>query len=529
MTRPTKHPKSGTYRLRKAIPAHLRGIIQARHNVRRELVVPLGTKDPKEAARRAPEALQQLDAILRAAQAEHDGAHVILADRELDALCGRWLAAQEAEAAVTPAPPFEDDQEMASYLGDMLQGFEKEGHFLSSSDLALLVDPKIGTLLADTGLSLARESRRALQHRLLGVMYRWHRDRAERSCGQFTVTQRSSDFPTAPRFEISKQPEPAVTLDGVLAGFAADKGWRHPAGGRHRGLYERERTMGRLATFLGHRDASKVVKADVARWKADMQGRELRLATIRNDLSEMSAIWKWGLANGAALPHGNPFTGTLPPKQRRQDGKQRPYTDEEARMILTAARELQGPLRWLPWVCCFTGARLGELVQSVREDVSVDNGIHVVRIHEDGEGRSLKNAASTRRVPLHPALVAEGFTAYVAALSVGSALLPEVAPGPFGRRADNATKIVARWTRLALGITDPKVSPSHSWRHWFVDACRQAEVPQEVLSALTGHVAAADESAHYGRGVGSFVALLARHLARVKSPLAESPFGSDGD
>jgi hypothetical protein len=34
-----------------------------------------------------------------------------------------------------------------------------------------------------------------------------------------------------------------------------------------RALYDRKRTLERLANFLGHRDAARVAKADVVRWK----------------------------------------------------------------------------------------------------------------------------------------------------------------------------------------------------------------------------------------------------------------------
>jgi hypothetical protein len=49
--------------------------------------------------------------------------------------------------------------------------------------------------------------------------------------------------------------------------------------------------------------------------------------------------------------------------------------------------------------------------------LSID-GVAVIRITdetdgEEGEARSLKNARSRRNVPPHPALVAEGFMAYV--------------------------------------------------------------------------------------------------------------------
>ncbi len=113
----------------------------------------------------------------------------------------------------------------------------------------------------------------------------------------------------------------------------------------NRNLYDRMRTMERLATFFGHRDAGRVTKADAVRWKTEAQQRGLSAATVRNDVSEMSAVWRWGLSHDMTFLHGNPFTGILPPKPKRQ-ATIRPFTDAEATAILQAAGAAQG---------CFVG------------------------------------------------------------------------------------------------------------------------------------------------------------------------------
>jgi len=117
-----------------------------------------------------------------------------------------------------------------------------------------------------------------------------------------------------------------------------------------RPLYDRQRTLERLAEFLGHRDADAVTKADAVRWKEDMQARGLAIPTVRNDLSEMSALWKHAIRNGKLASEVNPFQGISPPKPKQQRKVRRAFTDEEAVAILTAARANKGYMRWLPWV-----------------------------------------------------------------------------------------------------------------------------------------------------------------------------------
>lgn len=235
-------------------------------------------------------------------------------------------------------------------------------------------------------------------------------------------------------------------------------------------------------SFLGHRDAAAITKADAVRWKTEMQQRDLTASTVRNDLSEMSAIWKWGAANGLLEEGQNPFAGVSPPKAEERSREVRAYTAEEAAKVLKGARKQKGALRWLPWVCALTGCRLGEACQSTKEDVALVFGVHVLRIHDEGDdSRSLKNDDSSRSVPLHPALIAEGFLDYVTALPARSPLFPDLPPDKvFGRRSTAGGRKVGRWLKEVVGITDERISPSHSWRHWFIQACREVGVLGEI-------------------------------------------------
>ncbi len=261
-----------------------------------------------------------------------------------------------------------------------------------------------------------------------------------------------------------------------------------------------------------------------------MQSKALAVATVRNDLSEMSAVWRWGVRNGKL--EGNPFEGVSPPKERGKKRQRRAFTEAEAVAILTAARANTGFMRWLPWVCCLTGARLSEICQSTKEDVMEIDGVDVLRITDEGDidqdtPRSLKNEDSRRDVPIHPALIAEGFLDYVRGLPAGSPLFPDAKPDKvFGLRSTNAGKKLSRWLKQDLGITDDRISPNHSWRHWFIGACRRVGMNPEVRSALTGHSAKMDESAGYGDAMKTFVHVLADSIAKVRPPVAPLATGT---
>lgn len=72
------------------------------------------------------------------------------------------------------------------------------------------------------------------------------------------------------------------------------------------------------------------------------------------------------------------------------------------------------------------------------------------------------------------------------------------------------TKQISRWVR-GLGITDPRVAPSHAWRHRFKTVCRRFGVSSDVGDALTGHSART-----VGDAYGAFeVTALYRELCKL--------------
>jgi hypothetical protein len=83
MARPTKHPASGVYGVRRAVPEALRAIVG-----KRELIQSLATKDPAEAKRLAPPVVARFDAILEAARRQLGGDVTPLTPREVAALGG---------------------------------------------------------------------------------------------------------------------------------------------------------------------------------------------------------------------------------------------------------------------------------------------------------------------------------------------------------------------------------------------------------------------------------------------------------
>ena len=90
MTRPTRHPKTGTYLVRMVIPAHLRHTAMRLYGVSRELRENLHTKDATIARQRAPEAVARLRGNIERAARVASAALPEPTLREIAALVGEW-------------------------------------------------------------------------------------------------------------------------------------------------------------------------------------------------------------------------------------------------------------------------------------------------------------------------------------------------------------------------------------------------------------------------------------------------------
>jgi hypothetical protein len=153
--------------------------------------------------------------------------------------------------------------------------------------------------------------------------------------------------------------------------------------------------------------------------------------------------------------------------------------------------------------------------QAYTTNMRQDQGIWYLDINED-RGRRLKNPGSVRRVPLHRAILREGFLEYVKSLPEGR-LFPDLKPDRLGSPGSDATKQLGKWIR-SLGIKDPKKVPNHSWRHRFKDLCRGAGIEKAVNDALMGH-ASSDVGDQYGLGYP--LKALADAIAKIPVPPLE--------
>jgi integrase len=189
---------------------------------------------------------------------------------------------------------------------------------------------------------------------------------------------------------------------------------------------------------------------------------------------------------------------------RRNEVQRRGFTPAELTRLFAALsiyREEQPTKFWVPALAAYTGARAGEICQLRSEDVIEVDGVACLNFSEFNargervDDKRLKTAASERILPLHPALIAGGFIAFVQRQGNQERLFPDLTPGPKGNYSHEFSKWFGRFKR-GLGFSERSLV-FHSFRHGFKDACALADIGDETTRALGGW-ATINQASRYG-------------------------------
>jgi len=506
MSRPTKHPKTGIYQVRRRVPKPIQAVIG-----KAERVISLGTKDPREAKERCPAANRKIDDEFAAARAALGPARR-LSHRDITALCGELY--RETVGLWEDDPGVAED--WAAYADHLYDELERDSETdepvgPSGSDVADAIK-----ITQAHGIPADQDSLRRLASAMYRIKLKAAATLSRRAEGDYSPDQNLAAFPPVPAAAAEK-PRPSateepLTAETLLALWSAE---RTPAPATLRAYQGKFRQLSRI---LGFDDLRRVTPELVIKFKEARLKSGRDAGTVTDDVTAMGTVCKWAVANRKLS--ANPFTGLAPKANRRGPARRHPYDDGEAKRILLAARSEEGWLRWVPWLLCFTGARISELVEMRRCDVRSEAGVMILDI-VPLEKRAGKNEIAKRMIPIHPALIAEGFLDYVASLpsDPDGPLFPSIPTDPSGGRVGPATHRSGRWVRHVVGITDPKKGPNHSWRHRLEDELRKVRALPEVQDAITGRYNPRNAGAEYGNGFRGMPDEVLKDLRRIPSPL----------
>lgn len=232
--------------------------------------------------------------------------------------------------------------------------------------------------------------------------------------------------------------------------------------------------------------------------------------TVNKYLSTISPLFDWARQEGYV--NRNPCDGLFFDLQKsKRSGKSRrpPFTVEQLNLIFSSPLftgfvkdgiEWQpGGIRandwrfWIPLVCFFTGARIGEIAQLHVDDVREQDGIRYLWIKDDNATGQRTKSGHCRPAPIHSKLIWLGWLRYVESQRSRAnedgdrRLFPELQPNRRGQISWTPSRFWRTYL-THIGIKNGKDGyGSHSFRHGLADQLRLAGYLDDEIEVVLGH------------------------------------------
>lgn len=497
MSTPYKDPKSGVYKLRKAVPEDVREIIGSRMYQRT-----LSTKDIKEAKRLFPEALAEWEKMLEAARSHLEGRSYRLSDREASALAGAWLEAELQE--IVDLPDATDIDQVLSVYQDWI---EQKDYSRWSRKAQLAIE------LSGLPILPSSEAFKKLCKVISKADVRYWAIMRSRSQGDWT----DAGVDAYPKLTSM---ETGLRLSELNQRLALEE---HPGTRR---INDFKRNIERFIEVNSDLEISRIKPSHVVAWKDTMVDRGLASATTNKRISVISSLLGYAARN--KLIESNPATGIRARGSKKASNARLSFSKDDLDLLFSGPvhslrvfpKGGQGEASyWLPLLSLYSGARLGELAQLTVADIGEIEGVAYFDVNREN-GKTTKNANSIRKVPIHHRLIELGFLEYKNRQR--GALFPGVEKEA---ASGQIAKAWGQWFgryKTSLGIVVRK--DFHSFRHTFIDACREAGVDSELRLKITGHAPQVE-----GEKYGTLEQLrtLKREIDRVGYQSIESVLGGE--
>jgi len=471
--------RNGFWYLRRSVPEPLRPLF----GDKKDLWKSLGTKDRKEAERRFHDAMTKLNAEFQAAEravnAEAEEA-AQMASARADAALSKFtrLAGQLGlpNPTFAPADPSPEDR---SFIDKALELGQLQSRPKSRSEAMAMIDQALEALAweREHGWTFAF-GKDSDGEPIWGVPERYLDPLTQFLEEQFEATKRSLEAIRA-QFQDAADSFASGSVPLAQAEKTAKPGslrslvtvWTVQRTPARSSQADMKTALDRFERLNGPLPYGGVTTEHVRRFKEDLiRDTAIKNATKQKQWSMVRVLFTVAKDDGllATDPFDQVKLGQL-------------KDDAECREILTRDdltklfSSLEGEEWWLVRVALYTGARLGELCQLRKEDVTVEGGVTFLHIRDDAElGKTVKTRNSVRKVPIHRQLMEDGFAKWAASR-------PQDQLFPF-TSAVASKRLLRRFK--AVGLGEGKVV--HSLRHTFIGAARKV-MEEDYRERITGH------------------------------------------
>ena len=239
--------------------------------------------------------------------------------------------------------------------------------------------------------------------------------------------------------------------------------------------------LDKLAAFVGHDDANKITPQMIVAFELSLRmAGKLHRNTISNYMAALNAVF--GKAKEKFKITTNPMAEVKVPGKIDTDIQ--PYTVQQVQTIVTKAQNLRMELFLCVVVQAYSGVRISEVANRRASDIRLEDGVWCLVIPNG------KTKSSQRIIPLHAAvlkLLLPYRHSVIEKYGEGSLLFPELPQGNSGKPSVYATRELCRWIREDVGITDKKILPDHSYRHYVKSRLLKTKVDVKIRDMICGH------------------------------------------
>ncbi|TIN92453.1 MAG: hypothetical protein E5Y06_23365 [Mesorhizobium sp.] len=520
MPTPVRNPKTSIFQLRVRVPADLVEIARGKvvglpvgDAIRQVTIgdavkVSLGTREPDQAKARHAAAYAALTSFWAALRS----GPIALSQKQTFALAGEAYTAFVAAFDENPGPAERWEKVLqvnSAAKAGKLNPLAIPDQRQRLKDVEARFSGLVAGLIANKGLVIDDQSRRNVMMTVADALDRAATINLAKASGDYSGDGIAAVYPA---FEKpGARPAPGGAASKISLSSIIDEQKRRLSLGKDAiGLNAKteqkfRRHSASFTAFGKTGDASTITAKLVRDWMEDLLAKaQVSNRTVRDMLSSLRTVVQWGRTHHPDVFHplANPVSGVTPPEALSRPSSELTYTIEEAKRVLTGARSSTNHnTRWLPWLCAYSGARVEEIAGLRREDFFKSGRDWFYHIRAK-PSRSIKNSNSERRVPVHPALVDEGFIDFLDKAKLGVRLFTR-----------SPSQDISRFVRGTIKIAR-NVPPSHGWRHLFEDLCTASGVSDDARAYITGRGTGTSRD-RYGRS-DAMLPGLAREMKKLK-------------
>lgn len=511
MSRPNKQSKSGIYQLRIRVPKHLIAL-EGKAIVK----VSLKTRDPAEAKVRHARLLADMEARWL----QMSAGVLSLSQKQAVALSGAIYRELVAKHEDDPGEPGHWNAALAFDYAHLRP--EKVRIIKISKDEGLIQqildrmrhgrnDKAINAYLDRHGYRLDEPSMVLVRKAVADAVLQAKEHLLKLSRGDYRPDPDGDRFPAVDLTPMKNKSDipPKYQLLQVFDDFFAEKQQSPQTYKKWKGLIKK--------AAVEVPDIRDLTGEWVVDWKDRLLKQGLSAVYVRDShLACLRATCNWAKSNLRIKT--NPLDGLSVAAPKKITTRKKDFTPVEAATILKASLiklssryspEAKAGRRWIPWLCAYTGARVGEIAQLRKEDIQEHDGHLLIWITPEAGSTKNKNP---RYVAIHPHLVEQGFMDFVRPRRKGPLFYDpsKHRGGTQGNPQYNkVAERLAKWVR-ELGVDDVRIRPNHAWRHLFKTEARGVGMDAGTRDYMQGHVPATE-----GEAYGGFKPhVLAREIAK---------------